>query len=135
LADEILRRHLIIALAPAFADAQFSYGTALHFVNRSEDALVHFEKAIALHPKFVAALNNRGLALARLKRFTEALASYDKALAIQPSFGDAHNNRGKCVLTTRLPVSTERLRSDRILPRRTPIAAMRSSNWSDSTMR
>jgi protein O-GlcNAc transferase len=95
--EAIIHFERAIALAPAFADAQFGYGTALHFVNRSEDALVHFEKAIALHPNFVAALNNRGLALAKLKRFTEALASYDKALAIQPSFGEAHNNRGNAL--------------------------------------
>ena len=95
--EAIIHFERAIALAPAFADAQFGYGTALHFVNRSEDALGHFEKAIALHPNFVAALNNRGLALAKLKRFTEALASYDKALAIQPSFGEAHNNRGNAL--------------------------------------
>jgi tetratricopeptide (TPR) repeat protein len=86
-----------IALAPNFADAEFSYGTALHLMNRFEDALVHFEKAIALNPRFVAALNNRGLALAKLKRFTEALASYEKAVAIQPNFGDAYNNRGNAL--------------------------------------
>ena len=95
--EAIIHFERAIALAPAFADAQFGYGTALHFVNRSEDALGHFEKAIVLHPNFVAALNNRGLALAKLKRFTEALASYDKALAIQPSFGEAHNNRGNAL--------------------------------------
>jgi protein O-GlcNAc transferase len=86
-----------IALAPNFADAEFSYGTALHLMNRFEDALVHFEKAIALNPKFIAALNNRGLALAKLKRLTEAVASYEKALAIQPNFGDAHSNRGNAL--------------------------------------
>jgi protein O-GlcNAc transferase len=95
--EAIVHFERAIALAPAFADAQFGYGTALHFANRSEDALGPFEKAIALHPNFVAALNNRGLALAKLKRFTEALASYDKALAIQPSFGEAHNNRGNAL--------------------------------------
>ena len=95
--EAIIHFERAIALAPAFADAQFGYGTALHFVNRSEEALGPFEKAIALHPNFVAALNNCGLALAKLKRFTEALASYDKALAIQPSFGEAHNNRGNAL--------------------------------------
>lgn len=95
--EAIVHFERALALAPNFADAEFSYGTALNLMQRFEDALVHFEKAIALNPGFIAALNNRGLALAKLKRFTEALASYDKALAIEPNFADAHNNRGNAL--------------------------------------
>jgi tetratricopeptide (TPR) repeat protein len=59
---------------------------------RTDEAIVHFQKALELNPNFVAAHNNLGIALNLKGRSDEAIEQYTKALALDPNDPRAHYN-------------------------------------------
>ena len=68
-------------------------GNALLGLDKSEEAIVWFDKALEVNPNYFFALNNKGLALSNLGRYDEAITSYDKALEINPNYEAAKQNK------------------------------------------
>ena len=66
----------------------------LKHLNRTPEALAHYDKAVAAKPGYAEAFLNRGELLMELGLFEEALQSYDFAIAAKPDHVGAHNNRG-----------------------------------------
>ena len=57
-------------------------GTLLARRNRSDEAIVHFEKAIAIRPDSAESRNNLANVLARLNRLDQSIVEFEKALEI-----------------------------------------------------
>jgi predicted TPR repeat methyltransferase len=75
------------------ASAHLNIGNALRSLDRTEEALAHYNLALSIKPAYAEAHNNKGVALRKLGRFAEAVESYDRALKIKPTYAEAHNNR------------------------------------------
>jgi tetratricopeptide (TPR) repeat protein len=75
-----------VRLQPDSAVAHFRLGLAYAFVNRFEEADLHFAKAIELDPCMAIYYNSRGINLQMLCKPKEAEAEYRKALTIDPDF-------------------------------------------------
>ena len=109
--------------------------------------MASYDHALTLQPDYAEALSNRGNTLRELKRFEEALASYDRALAAQPDHAQALSNRGNILreldrFEEAWRATIARLPCSRILPKRSPIAALPCTNsgglrkrWQATTMR
>jgi predicted TPR repeat methyltransferase len=89
-------RHLRGATAarPDNASLHAALGAALRGAERTEEALVEYDRAIALKPDFAEAHNHRAVALQRLDRLDAAIEGYRAAIAAQPDYADAYNNLG-----------------------------------------
>ncbi len=64
---------------------------------KSEEAIVAYDRATELDPNHVSAWNNKGIALFRLKRYQDAINCYDKALALNPNHANAWYNKAKAL--------------------------------------
>lgn len=71
----------------------FQKGICLTFLERSDEALVLFDKVISIDPTDYHALREKGLILSNQGKNVEAIALYDLALAINPR--DIHTLRNK----------------------------------------
>jgi tetratricopeptide (TPR) repeat protein len=71
------------------ADDYIHQGDAFLIEQRTEDALVAYEKAIALQPTLVSAWIGKEKALRRLKRYDEALVASEQALKLAPEDSSA----------------------------------------------
>ena len=87
-----------LRINPDDASCCNSRGSALHDLNRCEEAVASYDRALALQPAFAEALSNRGVALQELKRFDEALADYGRAIVLRPDEVRTHVNEMNCRL-------------------------------------
>ena len=74
------------------------WGVALLQMEKSDEAIVHFQKALEVRPDDAKCHNDLGNALMRKGRTDEAMIQYQKALAIQPDFDLALFNYGCALL-------------------------------------
>lgn len=79
------------------ADSWFKQGNEMMRQEKSEDALIAYDKATEVDPSHVSAWNNKGLALFRLKRYQQAIDCYDKALELNPNHANAWYNKAKAL--------------------------------------
>jgi len=75
---------------------QFHYniGNACAVLNKTDEAITHYERAIELQPNNAEAHNNLGYIFLQLKNPHLAAGCLTKALKIRPEYADAHNNLG-----------------------------------------
>ncbi len=81
-----------LTLRPDYLEARYNLATALHRLQRYEEAAVHYRQVVAVDANNADAHNNLGAALQELKRFDEAIAHFEKTLSINPNHAQAHNN-------------------------------------------
>ncbi len=81
-----------LAKNPQCWAAHNNLGNALARLDRTPEAIEHYEQALRIKPDFAEAHNNLGTALARLDRTPEAIKHWEQALRIDPDFTGAHNN-------------------------------------------
>lgn len=79
------------------AESWYQQGNNLMMQEKSEDALIAYEKATDLDTNHIGAWNNMGIALYRLGRYQEAIDSYEKALTINPNHANAWFNKAKAL--------------------------------------
>ncbi|MBC7779722.1 MAG: tetratricopeptide repeat protein, partial [Proteobacteria bacterium] len=77
----------ITDLAPGFAPGWSNFGTALHKLERLDEAALCYERAIALDPTLVASLNNLGNVQMHRGQYRQMIDTFDKALNLQRSDG------------------------------------------------
>lgn len=87
----------MLALSMENADSWYRQGNEMMMREKSEDAVIAYDKATDLDPSFISAWNNKGIALFRLGRFQEAIDCYDKALALNPNHANAWYNKAKAL--------------------------------------
>ena len=83
-----------VARAPEAAEARFNWGNALVRLNRSAEAVAHFERVIELRPDLLPAHNNLGNALYELRELSSAERVFRRALALSPQAAHLHRNLG-----------------------------------------
>lgn len=81
-----------LTLQPNYVEARYNLATALHRLQRYEEAAVHYRQVVAVDTGNADAHNNLGAALQELKRFDEAIEHFQKTLALAPNHTQAHNN-------------------------------------------
>jgi tetratricopeptide (TPR) repeat protein len=74
--------------------AHNNLGVQLANMGRTDEALVHYQKALELDPNYAETHYNLNLLLAKMGRTDEALAHYQKALELNPNQAEAHDNLG-----------------------------------------
>src|SRR5208283_3716694 len=75
-----------IALKPDNLKAHYTRGSALHQLERHDEALASYDKAIELKPDFAGAHLGRGLAMLVKGRMQEGEEMFHKALALKPDY-------------------------------------------------
>lgn len=73
-----------LAIAPNEPTVRFNLGTALHKLQRYDDALTHLRVAVQVDPDYTDAWGNIGAALQQSGRFADALEPYQRALKLKP---------------------------------------------------
>lgn len=86
-----------VAVAPDFAEAHASRGTALTRLGRHADAVEAYERSLAVRPDHPPTLGGLGVALAELGRFGEAEAAHRRAIALDPRTPAGHTNLGNAL--------------------------------------
>ncbi len=79
------------------ADSWYRQGNEMMKEEKSEDAILAYNKATELDPTHVSAWNNKGIALFRLERYQDAIDCYDKVLALNPNHANAWYNKAKAL--------------------------------------
>lgn len=79
------------------AEIWYKQGNDLMMQEKSEDAIVAYDRATEIDPSHVGAWNNKGIALFRMRRYQDAINCYDKALAINPDHANAWYNKAKAL--------------------------------------
>lgn len=79
------------------AESWYKEGNGLMMQEKSEDAVMAYNKATELDPTHVSAWNNKGIALFRLGRYQDAIDCYDKALELNPEHANAWYNKAKAL--------------------------------------
>lgn len=69
-------------------------GTALIFLNETDDAKLAFERAIELDPRHFRAITNLGNLALEANQIDDAISSYEKALRLNENFSNAQHNLG-----------------------------------------
>jgi len=72
------------------AEAPLNLATAFLSLNRTEEAIIHLERALDMQPDHPLAHLNMGRALAKQERYEPAVEHYEQALADQPDNAEAH---------------------------------------------
>jgi superkiller protein 3 len=81
--------------------AENDLGLALSEKRRTDEAIVHYEKAIKLAPNYFMALNNLGVAFYERGRLDEAIACDRQALKLQPNDMGTHCNIGLALIAAK----------------------------------
>jgi tetratricopeptide (TPR) repeat protein len=89
---ELERTAKVAEVLPQDAEAQLSYGKALHKAGRVEDAITRFEFAIDKKPSLAEAEFSLGLAWHDLGDLDRALEHYERSLAWDPKNGEYEVN-------------------------------------------
>jgi len=76
------------------AIAENSYGCAMFYEGRFDEAVEHLSRAIRIHPKYFEPGNNLGKVLLRQGRFNEAIACFNGVLKLKPEEAEAYANLG-----------------------------------------
>jgi tetratricopeptide (TPR) repeat protein len=75
--------------------AHINLGNALAESGRTDEAMVHYQKALQLRPDDVEAHVSFGYILIQKGKLDEALAQLQTALELKPNHAEAHNDLGK----------------------------------------
>ncbi|MCP4784877.1 MAG: tetratricopeptide repeat protein [Fuerstiella sp.] len=84
--------------APEFTRIQNNWGMTLGSLNRSPEAIPHFQMAIRHAPDNVLAHANLGNCMEIMQQFNEAKSNYQRALRINPNSSIAHGHLGRLLL-------------------------------------
>ena len=84
-----------IALDQRCADAYCNRGTALHALDRLDEALDCYQAALVLQPNFQQALLNMGNAYMSLNKLEEARSCYERVIELHPNFISAYLSIGE----------------------------------------
>jgi len=76
------------------AQQVYQLGNALAAQGKTDQAVVHYERALSLNPDHAEAHNNLGLALAAQGRIDQAVSHYERALSLKPDDAQTHYNLG-----------------------------------------
>jgi tetratricopeptide (TPR) repeat protein len=79
-AEQLYR--IVLDADPDSAETHHNLGTLLVRLNRSEEAITHFEKALAIRPDSMESRNNLANVLARLNRLDQSIVEFEKALEV-----------------------------------------------------
>ena len=83
----------VLEAAPADAFAHYLMALIATSLQRTDDALTHYDAALATNPAMAEAWNNRGSLLWNMGRLDAALESYDRALGLVPDAAGLWQNR------------------------------------------
>ena len=83
----------ILKAAPRDAVAHYQMGLVKTALQRTDDALIHYDAALAANPAMAEAWNNRGSLLWNMGRLDEALESFDRTLVLMPGAPGPWQNR------------------------------------------
>ncbi len=92
LAVELLKR--VVALEPKHKEAWNNLGRAYLGMQKTDEAILAFQKAAEIDPYDEFAYNNLGLAYWRRQKYEEAVGAFRKQLEINPLDEFAHGNLG-----------------------------------------
>jgi len=87
-------------LAPAMAAAWNNFGTVLHALGETEEAIAAYRRALDLAPGPTNAAYNLATLLLEANRRAEAEAALGEALRRRPDHPDAHNTLGHLLMTS-----------------------------------
>ncbi len=93
-ADEIALWTDTIQASPLSAMAHNNLGTNLSQRGRTNESIIHYQKALEIRPDYAEAHNNLALALFQNGQVDEAMAEFQNALKIDPSYAETHYNLG-----------------------------------------
>jgi hypothetical protein len=82
----------VLEVLPHDAEAQLSFGKALHEDGRVEEALTHYKAAVALKPNHAEVHRRLALAYKDLRDLPSAAAHYEKSLELDPKNAKAESN-------------------------------------------
>jgi len=80
--------------SPGNPRAQYDLGHALEAAGRTQEAILHYQKALEEKPDYVDALNNLGHVLAVSGKAPDAAGYLQRALQLKPNLPEAHLNMG-----------------------------------------
>ncbi|HKQ09737.1 MAG TPA: tetratricopeptide repeat protein [Rhizomicrobium sp.] len=83
----------VLQAAPQDAAAQYQMALVKAALQRTDEALAHYDAALAANPAMVEAWNNRGSLLWDRGRLEAALESYDRAIVLRPDVPGLWQNR------------------------------------------
>ncbi|WP_049810582.1 tetratricopeptide repeat protein [Bradyrhizobium japonicum] len=97
------RSHQSKASSPKTQDALLSnqLGNQLWQLGRTDEAVLHFQRALELNPQYLEAANNCGMLLFDLGRYAEALESFNVVEKLNPNSAALYQMRGVCLLETK----------------------------------
>jgi tetratricopeptide (TPR) repeat protein len=78
--------------APWNPEAQFMYGARLGLAGRTDEAILHLEKAVALNPRHVEARDDLANLLERQGKVAAAMSQWSEALQYEPANASANYN-------------------------------------------
>lgn len=93
-ADEDTLWHTTLVRNPNCWMAYNNLGKNLIDQGRTDEGILHFQKALAIKPDFEEAHNNLGAAYVQMGRIEEGINEYHQALKKNPDYVEAHNNLG-----------------------------------------
>ena len=94
------RSHQSKAPSPKIQDALLSnqLGNQLWQLGRTDEAVLHFQRALELNPQYLEAANNCGMLLFDLGRYAEALECFNVAEKLDPNSAALYQMRSVCLL-------------------------------------
>lgn len=78
--------------------AHNNLGHALDSMGKSEEAIMHYNKALKIWPGYAQAHNNLGHVLQKYRKYDESIDHYNEALRLNPEYALAHNNLGTALV-------------------------------------
>ena len=92
----IISANELLAIDPAFFDAQMEVATAFFMKQNYDSAEAHYKSALKLNPVSVEAINNLGVAYVYAKKFPQAIKEFDKTITIDKNNTKAYDMLGNC---------------------------------------